>query len=182
MPISPAFLEYFRTEFFAGSPQEFADFEQSLLRPLKKTVRIDATKNDPAEFVRRKAADGWTLAPTENATAFRIDREDTAVALGSTPEHLLGDFYVQELSASMSVWHLAEGGEGPYRRWNDPFLILDMASAPGGKTTQLLEHFPNSFVVGNEFAKERLSALIENVERMGTSDRTGVTNMNGVLF
>ncbi|MDQ1343831.1 MAG: rRNA (cytosine1407-C5)-methyltransferase, partial [Patescibacteria group bacterium] len=82
----------------------------------------------------------------------------------------------------MSVWHLAVGGEGPYRKWNEPFLILDMASSPGGKTTQLLEHFPNSFVVANEFAKERLSSLIENVERMGTSDRTGVTNMNGVLY
>lgn len=60
--------------------------------------------------------------------------------------------------------------------------MLDMASSPGGKTTQLLEHFPNAFVVANEFAKERLSSLIENVERMGTSDRTGITNMNGVLY
>ncbi len=82
----------------------------------------------------------------------------------------------------MSVWHLAEGGTGPYRKWGDSFLMLDMASSPGGKTTQLLEHFPNSFVVANEFAKERISSLIENVERMGTSDRTGITNMNGVLF
>ncbi len=94
----------------------------------------------------------------------------------------MGDFYIQELSASMSVWHLAEGGKGPYRKWEEPFLMLDMASSPGGKTTQLLEHFPNSFVVANEFGKERLSSLIENVERMGVSDRTGITNMNGVLY
>ena len=72
----------------------------------------------------------------------------------------------------MSVWHLAEGGIGPYRKWEEPFFILDMASSPGGKTTQLVEHFQNSFVVANEFAKERLSSLLENVERMGTSDRT----------
>ncbi len=57
-----------------------------------------------------------------------------------------------------------------------------MAASPGGKTTQLSEHFPNAFVVANEFAKERISSLIENVERMGTFDRTGVTNMNAALF
>lgn len=182
MSISPAFLQYFEQEFFSGKPEEFEAFRKSLLRPLKKTLRINSERVDPETFIREKSAEGWTLSPTENATAFRVDREDTATALGSTLEHLLGDFYIQERSASMSVWHLAEGGEGPYRKWSEPFLILDMASSPGGKTTQLLEHFPNSFVVANEFAKERISSLIENVERMGTSDRTGVTNMNGVLY
>lgn len=172
MSISPAFLQYFEQEFFSGKPEEFEAFRKSLLRPLKKTLRINSERVDPEAFIREKTAEGWTLSPTENATAFRVDREDTATALGSTVEHLSGDFYIQERSASMSVWHLAEGGKGPYRKWDEAFLMLDMASSPGGKTTQLLEHFPNSFVVANEFAKERLSSLIENVERMGTSDRT----------
>lgn len=182
MSISKAFLEYFESEFFQGKPEEFSAFQKSLLRPLKKTLRINSERVNPADFADAKTSEGWTLTPTENAVAFRVDREDTGVALGSTLEHLLGEFYIQELSASMSVWHLAEGGKGPYRKWDEPFLILDMASSPGGKTTQLIEHFPNSFVVANEFAKERLSSLMENVERMGTSDRTGVTNMNGVLY
>jgi 16S rRNA (cytosine1407-C5)-methyltransferase len=182
MAISKAFLEYFRSEFFNGNAEEFAAFEKSLLRPLPKTVRINCERVDPERFRTATVKKGWTLSPTENALSFRIDRENTKTALGSTLEHLLGDFYVQELSASMSVWHLAEGGEGAYRRWSEPFLILDMASSPGGKTTQLATHFPNSFIVANEFGKERISALIENVERMGSADRTGVTNMNGALF
>jgi 16S rRNA (cytosine1407-C5)-methyltransferase len=182
MAISKAFLEYFRTEFFSDDPEHFSAFENSLLRPLKKTVRVNPLRVDPKGFVRAKTAEGWTFSPTENALAFRVDRKDTSVALGSTVEHLLGDFYVQELSASMSVWQLAEGGKGPYRQWDEPFRILDVAASPGGKTTQLAEHFPNAFIVANEFAKERISSLIENVERMGASDRTGVTNMNGVLF
>jgi len=41
-----------------------------------------------------------------------------------------------------------------------------MASSPGGKTTQLAEHYPNSLIIGNEFDKQRLAQLISNVERM----------------
>jgi 16S rRNA (cytosine1407-C5)-methyltransferase len=76
----------------------------------------------------------------------------------------------------MSVWHLAEG-----RIHEEPFHILEMASSPGGKTTQLAEHYPNSFIVANEFTKDRMNALLENIERMGVSN-IAVTNMNGVQY
>ena len=47
-----------------------------------------------------------------------------------------------------------------------PLRILEMASSPGGKTTQLAEHYPTSFIVANEFTKDRLNALLDNIERM----------------
>jgi 16S rRNA C967 or C1407 C5-methylase (RsmB/RsmF family) len=81
MSISKAFLQYFENEFFQGKPEEFEAFQKSLLRPLKKTLRINSERVDPSDFKEKKAAEGWTLSPTENALAFRIDREDTATAL-----------------------------------------------------------------------------------------------------
>lgn len=81
MAISKAFLEYFENEFFHDKPEEFAAFQKSLLRPLKKTLRVNSERVDPAFFKQAKTAEGWTLSPTENATAFRVDRENTAVAL-----------------------------------------------------------------------------------------------------
>ncbi len=81
MAISNAFLEYFRSEFFSGNPAEFEAFRAQLLRPLKKTLRINPSRANPAEFVAEKTRAGWTFSPTENATAFRIDRADTSVAL-----------------------------------------------------------------------------------------------------
>ena len=81
MSISKAFLEYFENEFFQGKPEEFSAFQKSLLRPLKKTLRINSERVDPAVFASRKTSEGWTLSPTENALAFRVDREDTGVAL-----------------------------------------------------------------------------------------------------
>lgn len=81
MSISKAFLEYFQNEFFQGNPEEFSAFQKSLLRPLKKTLRINSERVDPASFAQKKTAEGWTLTPTENAVAFRVDREDTDTAL-----------------------------------------------------------------------------------------------------
>lgn len=54
MSINSAFLEYFQTTFFANNPEEFEAFRKSLLRPLKKTLRINRNKRDIAEFIEEK--------------------------------------------------------------------------------------------------------------------------------
>lgn len=176
MSINPAFLEYFRQEFFSDDATGFEAFQKSLLRPLKKTLRINTNKIDMEAFMREKETVGWKFGATPNGHVFHVDREDTTIALGSNPEHLRGDYYIQELSASMSVWHLSDGQIHP-----EPYRILEMASSPGGKTTQIAEHYPNSFIVANEFNKERIVPLLENIERMGLAN-TAVTNMNGIQF
>jgi 16S rRNA (cytosine1407-C5)-methyltransferase len=174
--INPAFLEYFKNEFFSEDADGFGAFQKSLLRPLKKTLRINTNKRDIGEFVSDKETVGWKFGPTPNGHVFHVDREDTTIALGSNPEHLRGDYYIQELSASMSVWLLADGAVHP-----EPHRILEIASSPGGKTTQIAEHYPNAFVFANEFNKERIVPLLENIERMGLLN-IAVTNMNGVQF
>lgn len=63
----------------------------------------------------------------------------------------------------------------------EPLNILEIASSPGGKTTQIAEHYPNAFIFANEFNKERIVPLLENIERMGLTN-IAVTNMNGVQF
>ncbi len=84
------------------------DFTASLFKPLRKTLRLNYNQIDPVEFMTRKAQNGWKFSPTPNPRAFRIDRKDTSTALGSTAEHLQGDFYIQELSASMAVHILTD--------------------------------------------------------------------------
>lgn len=59
-----------------------------------------------------------------------------------------------------------------------PYLILDMAASPGGKTTQLAEHFPNSIIVANEPTRDRMAQLVQNTERLG-NDRIMITNYDG---
>jgi 16S rRNA (cytosine1407-C5)-methyltransferase len=174
--IHPAFIEYFRREFFSEDDAGFEAFQKSLLRPLKKTLRINVNKQNIDDFIQSKEVDGWKFGSTPNAHVFHIDREDTSIALGSNPEHLRGDYYIQELSASMSVWLLADG-----KIHQEPHKILEIASSPGGKTTQIAEHYPHAFIFANEFNKERIMPLLENIERMGLVN-IAVTNMNGVQF
>jgi 16S rRNA C967 or C1407 C5-methylase (RsmB/RsmF family) len=178
------FINYIETTFFKDSQEcetnapigTIEDFKKSLFRPLRKTIRLNYNQVDPIEFITRKSAEGWSFTPTPNPRVFGVDRVDRTLALGSTPEHLRGDFYIQELSASMAV-HILTDGLTDTR----PLRILEMASSPGGKTTQLAEHYPASFIVANEFTKDRLNALLDNIERMRALS-IGVSGLNGVQF
>ena len=174
--IHPWFAEYFRETFFAEKPEEFESFMKNITKPLPKTIRINTNRISLADFKTRAGANNWQLTWTPNPTVFRIDRDDTSMPLGHTLEHLLGYFYIQELSASMSVHYLTNGEID-----REPYTILDMAASPGGKTTQLSEHFPNAFIVGNEPARDRTAQIVSNVERMGKGN-IALSNYDGIFF
>ena len=56
-----------------------------------------------------------------------------------------------------------------------------MASSPGGKTTELAEYFPKSFIIANEPTRERIPQLLQNLDRMGSMN-IGVTLYPGQYF
>jgi 16S rRNA C967 or C1407 C5-methylase (RsmB/RsmF family) len=99
----------------------------------------------------------------------RADFDPYDRRLGFSLDHICGNFYIQELAAAHPVSILASG-----EIQEESFLILDMASSPGGKTTQLAEYFPNSFIIANEPTRERIPQLLQNLERMNTPN-VGIT-------
>jgi 16S rRNA (cytosine1407-C5)-methyltransferase len=169
------FKDYFIENFFPGDEEEFARFSRALLARRPKTFRINRLKTDAASFAKRWKARGLPMDPTMNPSVFSVG--DERVKLGNEPEHLGGQIYVQDLSASMSV-EILSGGEADERA---DLLVLDMAASPGGKTTQLAEMYPNALIVANEIDKTRMPQLLENIERMG-SDNVAVTNYSGAFF
>lgn len=106
--INDRFVDYFRENFFVEKPEELERFLESLTKPLPKTIRVNTNRISVEDFQARARAQNWTLTPTNNPTVFRIDRTDIKMPLGHTLEHLLGYFYIQELSASMSVHYLSD--------------------------------------------------------------------------
>ncbi len=106
----------------------------------------------------------------------RDDFDPIERRLGFSSDHLLGNFYIQELAAAYPVDILANS-----EIHTESLLILDMAASPGGKTTQLSEYFPNSFIVANEPTRERLPQLMQNLERMGSTN-IGITLYPGQLY
>lgn len=80
-----------------------------------------------------------------------------------------GHYYVQEAS-SMSIASISELLD------DRPIIALDLAAAPGGKSTLLRDILPqNSVLVANEPISNRASILKENLQKWGNID-TIVTN------
>lgn len=163
--INERFQSYFRENLFAHDEEGFSSFLKSLERPLSKTIRIKPGKGESVK--RHLEKDGYILKETTIPSCFEIDRiaefNPLERRLGYALDHLVGNFYIQELAAAHPVDILANS-----TIHDEPFLILDMASSPGGKTTQLAEYFPKSFIIANEPTRERIPQLLQNLDRMGS--------------
>lgn len=78
---------------------------------------------------------------------------------GKSPEHVTGLVYSQEPAAQL-VGQVAKPQKG--------MKVLDLAAAPGGKSTHLLSYLENTgILVSNEISSKRSKILVENIERFG---------------
>lgn len=86
---------------------------------------------------------------------------------GKSVEHVSGLVYSQEPAAQV-VGHIAAPEKG--------MKVLDLAAAPGGKSTHLLSYLDNTgLLVSNDISAKRSKILVENIERFGARN-TLVTN------
>lgn len=97
--------------------------------------------------------------PEGTALAPRHRRVAEAGAIPSLPGYAQGDWWVQDLAASIPARLL---GDGPGR-------ALDLCAAPGGKTLQLAA--AGWDVTALDASEARLARLGENLERTGLSAR-----------
>lgn len=80
--------------------------------------------------------------------------------LGRALEHLLGYYYIQEIASMLPVLALKPKPEE---------LVLDLAAAPGSKTTQISAEMQNTgTVIANEISLKRIKILASNAERCGS--------------
>jgi len=84
---------------------------------------------------------------------------ESSVPIGATPEYLAGHYMLQAASSFLPVIALSPE---PHER------VLDMASAPGGKTTHMAALMQNTGVIfANDANKARTKSLTANVHRLG---------------
>lgn len=136
-------------------------FLASYGEPRTHGLRVNPLKLDrdaPAFAVMRERF-GLTPVPW-CPTGYYI--EDAAVRPGKHPYHAAGLYYMQEPSA-MSSAELLDPQPGE--------TVLDLAAAPGGKTTQLLGKMRGvGLLIANEIHPARAKILSENVERIGAAN------------
>ncbi|BBU83347.1 hypothetical protein EIMP300_47470 [Escherichia coli] len=176
------FPDAFLTQMREAMPStlSFDDFLAACQRPLRRSIRVNTLKTSVADFLQLTAPYGWTLTPIpwceEGGAGFWIERDnEDALPLGSTAEHLSGLFYIQEASSMLPVAALFADGNAPQR-------VMDVAAAPGSKTTQIAARMNNEgAILANEFSASRVKVLHANISRCGISN-VALTHFDGRVF
>lgn len=137
-------------------------------------IRCNTLKMAPEELKERLDDYGWKVKiPFEEYPEIMRVEGNKPGELGNLKEHILGYYYVQEISSMMPVLAL-EPGPGE--------IVLDLCASPGSKTTQLSAMMQNSgAVIANEVSMGRLSILNSNLERCGVMNAI-VTRKEGAAL
>ena len=144
------------------SPSEaFAFFEANeTARPV--VIRTNTLKTHRRGLAQALINRGVTLEPVGKWSKVGLQIFESQVPLGATPEYLAGHYILQAASSFLPVMALApQEGE----------RNLDMASAPGGKTTYMAALMKNTgCIFANDSNKGRAKGLIGNIHRLGAKN------------
>ena len=138
---------------------DYEDFINSYNERPVKSFFINSNKIGEEEFLNQNL---WNIKKSERGWELLED-----VKIGRTPEHHAGMIYMQELSAMMPTTFL------PLK---EDDWVLDLCSAPGGKSIQVANRIPNGLLVSNEVVKSRATILKSNIERMGMDNVCVINN------
>jgi len=149
----PAFVRRIRAQL----GDEAEALLRSLAAPRAFGLRLNPLKLGPDDPAFPALAARFKLRPVPwCADGFYYDEETRP---GKHPYHAAGLYYIQEPSAMIAA-ELLDPKPGE--------LVLDLAAAPGGKTTHLAGKMAGQgTLVANEIHPARARILSGNVERMG---------------
>jgi 16S rRNA C967 or C1407 C5-methylase (RsmB/RsmF family)/NOL1/NOP2/fmu family ribosome biogenesis protein len=134
----------------------------ALRRPAQRAVRANPLKLDPAELPGLLGIDPDPVPWCREG--FFLPQ---GARVGDTVAHAAGLCYVQEPSA-MAVGEALDVRPGQ--------RVLDLAAAPGGKSTLIAGRLgATGVVVANELQRSRVQALADNLDRWG-SWRTAIAS------
>eukprot|EP00158_Paraphelidium_tribonemae_P005058 Partr_v1_DN27137_c0_g1_i2_m16024 putative Nucleolar protein len=152
---------------------ECIEFLESNEVPRPVTIRANTLKTRRRELAQALIARGVNLDPIGKWTKVGLTIFDSAVPIGATPEYMAGHYMLQSPSSFLPVMALAP---------QENERVLDMASAPGGKTTYIAALMKNSgCIFANDANKSRCKSLTANIHRMGVKNAV-VCNYDGRRF
>ena len=152
-----------------GKGEDFKKYLEILKKPVSNSIRCNTLKINPEKLKTRLEDKGWKIKQPfkENpeimiVEGYKNGKELAPGELGRSLEHLLGYYYVQEISSMLSVLALKP-------KPNE--LVLDLAAAPGSKTTQIAAKMENTgTIIANDVSLGRLKILSSNTERCGVTN------------
>lgn len=151
--------------------EEYSKFMKYNLSYLDRCIRINHLKSE--SDIINELSNEWVLDPIPWIKDAYYIRGKTRKDVGNLLLHRLGFIYIQE-AASMIPPLVLDPKPGE--------IVLDMAAAPGSKTTQMASMMKNKGIIfSNDMSFSRIAPLKINLNRSGVRNSI-LTNMNGIYF
>jgi NOL1/NOP2/sun family putative RNA methylase len=136
-------------------------FIEACEQPIRTSIRVNTLKTSAGVVLHRLQNKGVTLEeiPWLN-DGFHADFNGASP--GALLEHMLGFYYVQGVPSMTAVSALdPQPGD----------IVLDLAAAPGGKTTHISQMMQNTgMVIAIEQDRQRMASLQSNIIRCGVTN------------
>ncbi|CAM9331116.1 unnamed protein product [Chrysoparadoxa australica] len=141
------------------SPAECVEFCEASDKPRPVVIRTNTLKTRRKDLAEALIKRGVSLEPLAPWSKVGLKITASQVPVGATPEYLAGHYMLQSAASMCPVIALApKPGE----------RVLDMAAAPGGKTSYACQLMRNSgVVVANDLRPSRQKATVGNLHRLG---------------
>jgi len=138
--------------------EETVEFLEANEKRLIPSLRCNTLRISEEDFVNLFTKKGFVLEKISGISyGYRVFK--TPFPLGATNEYLLG-FYFLQSKASMIPVQVLDPKPGE--------IILDLAAAPGGKTTQIAQFMENTgIIVAIDINRRRIKSLRSNLSRCG---------------
>ena len=150
--LASRFIDFF-------SPAEALAFFEANETPRPIVIRVNTLKTSKRDLSKALIDRGVNLGEVGKWTKCALQIFESSVPIGATPEYMAGHYILQAASSLVPVLALKPSSTDK---------VLDMASAPGGKTSFLAQEMKNGgVIVANEVSKRRQKSLVGNVVRMG---------------
>ena len=160
--LKPLYLE--RITSILNNKEDLKKYLEILKIQPVKSIRCNTLKISVEKLKEVLEKKGWVISQPwkDFPEVMIVENHLQPGELGRSLEHLLGYYYIQELSSMLPVIAL-QPKEGE--------IILDLCAAPGSKTTQSASLMQNKgTIIANEVSMGRLMVLASNLERCGVTN------------